>query len=303
MTNKRVPQAQQRDLFGVIPKFSMTDPATCMSSIFRPVKSKGIREKGLIVTHEFNGTKLQFRGAEALDSRDQDVLFACCALAAMSKKFLSDSSRGVKGKKLWSDLEVDAKVSTEALLDMTLEAAVFDTTIYQLLKSLDRSLGKGEYQSLHDSLIRLASTSCFIQHDGYTCSMRFLSFASAPDGKLTIAINPRFTAAFAGHHIKQSLVERQQLRSDIARLLHAYLCARLREGSSFDFSLTLLTKFLWPEVSKQIETQRTRMKKVRAVLLDEIASLEGWVVELSGRGVNTKAAIKRARIDRASETV
>lgn len=298
MTNKR----SQRQLFGEKPTYALTDPATALASIFRPVPAKGMRERGLIIKASFDGFDLTFRGAEALDARDQSVLLACCAFAAMSGLNINKKSRGKVGRLLWENLsiqtEVEAELSTisttEEILEMALEAATFDTTAYQLLSVMDSSKSASDYERLAECLERLASTTCIVKKNGFTCSMHLLSFAAAPNGTLSIAINPRFTAAFTGHHIRTSIEERNSLKTDVSRLVHALLTARLREGSRFVYSIPLLSLSIWGGVAEKSATERQRWKQVRDAL-EHINKIDGWNIEIAGVGKACKAIVSRAK--------
>lgn len=301
MTSKGITKRSQRPLFAEKPSYALTDPATALASIFRPVASKGHRERGLIVKVSFDGFELTFRGAEVLDARDQSALLACCALAAMSGLNITRRSRGKVGKLLWENLsiETDAEAesstaSTEEILEMALQAATFDTTSYQLLTIMDMPTNALAYQRLAESLERLASTTCIVKRGGYTCSMNLLSFASAPDGALSIAINPKFTAAFTGQHIKTSIEERNLLKTDISRLTHALLTARVREGGIFAYSVPLLSQHTWGGVAENSATERQRWKQVRDAL-SAINDLEGWRIEITGTGKASKAIVSRAK--------
>ncbi len=290
MATKRLP----RPLFGVpAPDFAMHDPATALASIFRPV-CRGRRPKGLDVTYAFDGLSLRFVNFEWLDVREQSILLACCALAGISSQDLDREAPGKIGQQLWLDLEPKEK----AVID---KAVVVTTTYYQLLESAGMATGKLDYERLKEMLFRLASTSCRAKKDGYDWSMRLLSYAARPDGSISIALNSRFSAALAGHHIRTSLKERQALPSEIAELTHCYLTAWIREGHHQRIKLDNLAVKVWGVESANGETIRKRRERIGDALRS-IGDLSGWKVDVSGRGEHAMATIWRVRVKDVTPT-
>ena len=273
-------------LYGVpAPDFARHDPATGLSSIFRPV-ARGRRPQGLDVTHGFDGLSLRFTCYEWLDARDQSVLLAACALAGISSSELTAGSSGQVGQQLWLDLEPTAKAQFD-------KAVVVTTSFYQLRDAagLTDNSAAG-YERLKDSLYRLSQVGCRAKKDGYDWSMRMLSYAARPDGGIDIALNGRFAGALAGQHIRTSLEERRSLSTELAELTHCYLTAWIREGHKQKVGVDKLSGKIWGVESANPETTRKRRERMREAL-ELIGKLPGWSAQIDGRGEKSMALIER----------
>ncbi|MCY5962584.1 replication protein C, IncQ-type, partial [Salmonella enterica subsp. enterica serovar 1,4,[5],12:i:-] len=62
------------------------------------------------------------------------------------------------------------------------------------------------------------------------CNLISLSF-NHKSGEIYVAANPRLTCAvFHGQHVRVSLFERNALETEVAKLLHCWLCSNIRLG-------------------------------------------------------------------------
>lgn len=270
------------------PDFARCDPATVMASIFRPV-CRGRRPRGLDVTYRFAGLSLRFICYEWLDVRDQSVLLACCALAGLSNKGLGQNAGGKIGQQLWLALEP----SQHAAVD---KAIVITTTYYQLrMTSGFADNSRVGYARLKEILFRLANVSCRAQKDGYDWSMRLLAYAAAPDGKIAIALNGRLASAIADQHIRISLSQRRELPSEIAELAHCWLTAWIRVGHQQRIGIDKLATRIWGGDGAIFESARRKRRERLKDALMHIDQLDGWSVQLEGRGGNLMAWIERKK--------
>lgn len=271
------------------PDFSLHDPGLAIASIFRPV-CRGRRPQGLNVSHAFNGLSLQFTCFEWLDVRDQSVLLGLCGLAGISSSEITALSAGQIGQQLWLDLEP----TQQAVID---KAVVITTSLYQVLDAARlKDNGSTGYDRLRDVLYRLSQVGCRARTaDGYDWSMRLLSYAARPDGGVSVALNGRFAAALAGQHIKTSLVERHSLPTEIAELLHCYLTAWVREGSTQRSGVDKLVVRIWGIESANEDTTRKRRERVREAL-EAVGNLAGWSVQIEGRGIAAIATVSRSKL-------
>jgi len=282
--------SKSRPLQGLpAPDFALHDPGLAIASIFRPV-CRGRRPQGLNVSHAFDGLSLQFTCFEWLDVRDQSVLLGLCGLAGISSSEISALSAGNIGQQLWLDLEP----TKQAVID---KAVVITTSHYQVLDAARlKDNGATGYDRLKDMLYRLSQVGCRARtDDGYDWSMRMLSYAARPDGGVSVALNGRFAAALAGQHIKTSLVERHSLPTEISELLHCYLTAWVREGSTQRSSVDKLVARIWGIESAKEDTARKRRERVREAL-EAVGKLAGWSVEIEGRGTTAIATISRSKV-------
>lgn len=279
----------KRPNFGVpAPDFALHDPATALSSIFRPV-CRGRRPKGLDITNTFAGLSLRFTCFEWLDVRDQSVLLGAIGLAGISSETLDKGSSGPIGKQLWLDL----KPEDRAVDDVTV---TFKTSYYQLLDAAGGTQsGQQHYEALKDALYRLSQVGCRAKTNGYDWSMRLLSYSANDNDKtVRIALNTRFAAAFAGQHINISLEERNTLKGEISALVHCWLSAWCREGQCGKIGTDKLVAKIWGNETLNDGTARTRRKRLSDALI-EIGELPGWTVKFTGRGGTAMVLIWRSK--------
>lgn len=269
--------------------FARSDRATAMASLFRPI-TKGRRPLGLKVPVEYEDTKLTFTSFEWLDSRDQTILLSLIGLAGIESVHIGAESSGEIGKKLWNGLNPLNSALGE-------NGAVVETTLYKLLQAAGMGDDAKTYTRVKDILDRLSQVNCKAQSDGWQWSMRFLSYAFNEDGTLVVALNARFAQALAdgSTYARINLEERRQLDGDIAQLVHSWLNATVRAGNNFSIGIDKLVIRIWGFESQKDATKRKRRALVIAAL-DEIRSLKGWQVTVSGRGIEAMATIKRPKL-------
>lgn len=272
--------------------FAKADPATALACLFRPV-CRGKRPV-LNVDYRFDGFRLRFACHEAPDVREQSILLAAIGLAGLDSLPLDQNAAGTIGRQLWLDLEP----AEQAIFDT---ATVVTCSYYQLLQAAGMdTTSKQAYERLKEILWRLSAINCRAYKDGYDWSMKLLSYAARPDGKISIAMNSRFAAALAGQHVRVSLEERRllgakQKGSEVAELLHCYLTAWIRDGHSQRVYIDTLATKIYGNESKNPTTVRDRRSMLIAALR-LIEGLQGWTVHLVGSGASTMAEIKRGQL-------
>lgn len=265
--------------------YAKHDPATALASLFRPV-APGRRPKGLDVSIEHNGCSLRFVCFEWLDMRDQSVLLAAISLAGLDGDWLSAESPSEGAKKLWLELEPEE-------LALSDKARAFKTTRYALLQAAGMADTKQNYERLQKILFRLSNVGCGARSPAGFWSMHMMSFSASVDGSINIALNSRFAKAITGyHHIKISLKERFALKSDMARLVHAQVCARLRPGNSWTYNIDSVAENLWGEKSQEKKTMENRRKSVQNGF-SELLNLPQWKGKIFDRGTQMKVEIFR----------
>jgi len=268
-------------------KYAKLDPSLAIASLFRPI-TRGRRPRAFEMTTENDGLSLRWRSFEHLDSRDQSVLYACAALALLEENGnLSAESDGPIGKQLWLDLDP----SERAVVD---SAVAYDTSYYKILEAAGMdSVSKRSYDQLKAILDRLSDVSIRAQRDGYDWKMRLISYAAKPDGRVSIALNARMAAALAGQHVKVNLEERRELgNNDTEHIAHGWLSAWLRAGKTASISIDKLALRIWgAESNKEATTRKRRERTIKA--LQQIGDLDGWRIQVEGRGRAAKATISR----------
>lgn len=268
--------------------YAKIDPALAIASLFRPV-TRGRRPRALELVTEHDGLTLTWRSFEYLDSRDQSILYACAALAAMEQgDNLRADAPGKTGQQLWLDLDPEER----AKLD---RAVAFDTTYYRILIAAGMSDSAPNYDRVKNILSRLSDVSIRAQKDGYDWKMRLMSYAARPDGRISIAMNPRMAAALDGQHVRVSLHERRVIGSDIAQIAHGWISAWIRPGRTQRIGVDKLASHIWGVESQNPSTRRSRRHRTLSAL-HEIRQLEGWRVTVSGSGNQAQVQIERPKL-------
>lgn len=264
------------------------DPAMALASIFRPI-TRGRRPGGLEMHTEFDGLKLKWMIWQALDSRDQSILYAAAGMAGFDAgRTIGDDAPGEQGKALWGALEAKDEASRD-------EAVVVTTSRWALLKTAGLDDNKRHYEMLIECLDRLSMVGLRAEREGWKWSMRFLSWNEAPDGRINIALNGRFAAALQGQHVRVSLEERGCVNGDTAQITHAWLSAWIRPGRTQQIRLDRLAIKVWGNEAASSSTTRGRRERISKAL-NEVAKLPGWQIAITGKGLAAKVSIKRPNI-------
>jgi hypothetical protein len=270
-------------------EYARHDPALALVSLFRPLYDTKDRPGGLTVETHHDGLHLKFAIWQALDARDQLVLLTAIGFAGISGQELYADTQNGKGQQLWQNLEPANQAEAD-------KAIVITTTRYRMLKAIGEGKGGKNYDSLEDCLERLSNVGCRARKEGYDWSMRLLSYSLSPDETLHIALNSRFAAALTGQYVHVSLHERQNLTKDPAKLAHAWLSAWLRPGRTRGISLDKLSEKVWGESSESSDAAiRKRRQRIKEAI-DEINSLNGWRIEIDGKGKRSIAQVSRPNI-------
>jgi hypothetical protein len=134
---------------------------------------------------------------------------------------------------------------------------------------------------------RLWKVNIIVQVEGKRVGFRLLStYASNNNtGGVYVALNPRLAQAILGDmpHTRINMVEVRSLKTDPARLLYQRLCAWIDPGKTGRAGIDILCSYIWLEKATPIAI-RKRRQRARAVLIDEINTLEGWTVKEYAKG-------------------
>ena len=255
---------------------------------------RGRRPGGLEIHTQFNGIKLTWMLWKALDSRDQSVLLAVVGMAGLHPdRTISQESPGNFGQQLWLDLEPTENAEFD-------RAVVVTTSRWSLVQASDiddNSRNTKKKGLLEACLDRLAMVGVRAEDErGYKWHMKLMSWVEAPDGRLHIALNSRFAEAFAGQHIRVSLQERRQFRGldkEKAQIAHAWLSAWMRPGETRTIRVDAVAEKIWGPQKTNESSTRSRRGRARLALEMIGQQLEGWTVNIDGRGSEMRATIKR----------
>lgn len=160
-------------------------------------------------------------------------------------------------------------------------------TKYELLKTAGMDTGNSNYKQLDFYLEQLSHIMVDWKNSvsGWSGSSWFLSHDKHDDGKLIIRLNWRLAGAVFGEYdyARIDLNERHTLKKDASKTLHRWLSAHLWEGRSEFIRYETLTKHIWTQEATK-KTQQKRIERLRNEILTDIASLEGWTIEMAEEG-------------------
>jgi len=222
----------------------------------------------------------------ALDATDQTLLLVLLALAAQG-----EYSRAIAP----NDAILALGLAGEAAGTNTLAV---HTSEYRLARECGLTHGGSARELIRSALDRLISATFDIERNGATVSGgAVIARAQTPDGQLLVAVNPYLARALldpdSGLWVKVDLQERRALRTDTARLLHAWLCTWLRPGESRTVKVDTLLRHVWLDSGPTpAGTMRRRRHDIR-LALEDIGNLAGWV--LTGANGHGTVTITRPR--------
>jgi hypothetical protein len=268
--------------------YTKLDPGTSLTSLFRPI-SPGRRSEALDVTFTHRTASVRFVCFQMLDTRDQSIFLAIIALASLSQgtRSLTGQSTSDEGKSLWDRL----KPKDSAVNDGTL---VVETTRYAILQAAGMADTAANYLRLDEIIFRLSTVACRVRYGHIDWGMNMFSYQmNHKSGKILLALNSRLANAISGQqHVRISLEERVKLKTDIAKLVHARLCACLQPGKKWEFIGDKLAETIWgnaPKTQKTRESRRMRIRDAATAVLE----LDKWKGEITGRGAQLKIAVRR----------
>lgn len=274
------------------PAYSRFDPAHVFDGLFVPTKGKK-RGRLLVEPRRFGKLEIGFQGFEQLGTDDQSILLALTAQLGIDGLVIDASPTGPVSKQL--RVALDFNQDNGALL------ASKRTSLRSLLIDAgynpDTSTEKAKA-----SLNRLRATQIreIDRETGWdrVCNLISVNFNHKTE-EIYVAVNPRLTGAvFRGHHVKVSLFERNELESEVAKLLHCWLCSNIRlgqllgngNGAHIDtLAPHVWGRAAWEGFSKQSKSQKRGQLQAA---LDEIADRTrclqggmGWAIDHTSNGL------------------
>jgi len=298
----RITKIKKRKKGGIVKQnikvaYAKLDPAHLFDGLFVPTKGAK-REKGkdgilrrprlIVEPRDFGGFSVGFQGFEQLGADDQSILLAITAQLGIDGFTIGNDPEGDISKKLRENFEFKG--------DITGDVGTKKTTLRSILMNAGYNPDIGT-RIVKESLNRLRNTQIREKtSSGWDRTANLISTVfNEKSGEVYIAANPKLTKAiFHGQHVKISLFERNQLESEVAKILHAWLCSNVRPGGKLGFSGLVKIKSLIPHVwgPYSIEGASVKVACVKRGLirdaLDEIkdntANLYGsygWHIEVN----------------------
>jgi len=263
--------------------YARFDYAHLFDGVFVP--TNGTKRGRLFVpSRQFDNVEVSFYGYEQLGADDQSVFLAVAAQLGISG--------GVAKSETPTGDELRRKMFSETVDDGSRVAAI-RTSLRAIAIDAGYNSSGAALQIVHKCLHRLGCT-IVREYGAYEAGHRvdrrcmLLSSKIEIDTKeVVIAANPRLTRSIYGEqqHIKVSLIERNALESEVAKILHAWLCAVVRPGGILGRDGVLIDTLL-PHVwgaqcaDASAPVRSNRRARIRDALV-EIAQRTKWKIDLS----------------------
>lgn len=274
------------------PAYAKMDPAHLFDGLFVPTNGKK-RGRLFVKPRPFGHLEIGFQGYEQLGADDQSILLALSAQLGIDGLTIYDNPPGPIAKQLRLDMRFSH--------DDGAPLASKRTSLRSLLIDAGYRPDIGT-KKVKESLNRLRATQIreINRQTGWdrVCNLISVSFNHKTE-EIYVAANPRLTGAvFRGQHIKVSLFERNALESEVAKILHCWLCSNIRLGRSLGNGngahIDTLAPHVWGQEAWEGFAAYDRSKK-RGLLrdaLDEIADRTrglqggmGWAIDMTSSGI------------------
>lgn len=276
------------------PAYAKLDPAHTFDGLFVPTKGKK-RDKLLVGPRRFGDIEISFQGFEQLGADDQSILLALTA------------QLGIKGMEISGTPQGPISAQLRASLAFSKDDGASLASGITSLRSLMIDAGYSDHESskalktAKDCLNRLANVQIReIDHKtGWDRRCNLISTTFNHKTRETyVAANPRLTrAVFSGQHIKVSLFERNELDSEVAKLLHCWFCSNIRLGRSLGngngTKLETLAPHVWGDAwdgfsASSKSKKRSQVRDALDEIQDRTRGLQGghgWIVDQTSSGL------------------
>jgi len=241
--------------------------------IFRSLQKGQRKRQKLDTTYVFGEVSLRFVGFEPLGANDMRFLQGIIALAGPHGLIMEPKPTTGAGHQL--RLFLDARLAAAQQ-----DALVVRSSMSHLLNLVGLTDGGKNIKGLKESLTRMANVTVYVTKKQQQASFHLLSYVF-DDNELVIAVNPRIAEAILGKisHARIEINEVRELESDVARLIHQWLCAWIDPGKKKQIGLTTIIRYLWEE-TENAKTRQKRRQYVRKAM-KEFEKI-GWKVTEQG---------------------
>jgi hypothetical protein len=278
--------------------YAKIDPAHLFDGLFVPTNGKK-RSNLKVEAKRFGDLDISFQGFEQLGCDDQSILLAISAqlgidglsidadtTGPISKQLRTDIFKGVKGV---HDDGSELRSKETSLRSLLIDAGYKDVEGGKSMESVKNSLNR----------IRSAQIREVNKKTGWdrVCNLISVDFNQI-SGSTYIAANPRLSASvFRGQHVRISLHERNALDSEVAKLLHSWLCSNIRLGRSLGNGngahIDTLAPHVWGSAWSGLSaSSKSNKRALMREALDEIADRTrkmrggyGWTIDRTGSGL------------------
>lgn len=287
------------------PAYARLDPAHLFDGLFVPTRGKK-RGRLLVEPRKFGALEIGFQGFEQTGSDDQSVLLALTAQMGINGLVIDSDPSGPISKQLRDAIEMGANDQSEiaatrtSLRSIMIDAGYLSPESGRALKAAKECLNR-----LRATQIREINRTTGWDR---VCNLISVSF-NHETGEIHVAANPRLTeAVFHGQHVKISLFERNLLESEVAKILHSWLCSNIRLGQTLGNGngarLDTLAPHVWGPTwegySRQSKSQkRGHLREALEQIADNTRHLHdgyGWSIDQTPSGLVTVSRPKKIPI-------
>lgn len=262
-----------------LPRVARVHPPVGLSTLFRPLPKQA--RPVLNVEYRLpDGLVLRFSARQALGVPEQTLLLVLLEMAG--EQFASvgveavvqaDDTRPVP-QRLWTGLYPHGTSEHQSVM--------MDTTWEELNRRCGTDNGGSAIRMRKQCLRRLCEVVVWEEQQRRRVTQQsfLVSWLIGDDRRVHLALNHRLAAVFVGgQYARVSLAERMQLRSDLAKHIHAFFSTSIRHGHQLYIGMETLAARVWPRDhdSAPDGTLRRRRTELRRAL-DAIGRLSGWNV-------------------------
>lgn len=275
--------------------YAKMDPVFMFDGLFVPMSGRKDRPKLYVPLRKFGACEIGFQGFDQTSAFDQSVLLAMSAQLGIDGDFIEMAPGGEISQHLRCGIY--SVEEGKPVIDDGRKIMSKKTSLRSLLIDAGRKGSGGKDQDeLKASLNRLRNAQ-IRERSGGTKWDRVCNLASSwwndETEEVYMAINPRVSGAiFKGQHIKVSLFERNALESEVAKILHAWLCSNVRLGRSLGNGNGAMLDTLLPHVwgpnhdkktsKKVMSVRRGRLREALDEIRDATRTLDGgygWEID------------------------
>lgn len=253
------------------------DPSHCLANgLFKPLQRGSNEQFSLDIRYDYKAFLLRWQSKNQLSISDQSILISIHRIASDNERY------EVVGDDCMESVKVAGRQALQlAHTAITNSCYVIETSLYEIGKIIGLAKSGTNNQSIRDGLQRLSNTRTTFYRNGdesnpYWAS-QMISVISESD-KLLVFINPMLTKAInSGPYTFIDLNEQRQLKGEVSKRLHVWLCSWITHGSQRKIQLDKLIPHIWGDTS-EANANRTRRNSLRKAI-DNISQLSGWVCE------------------------
>lgn len=279
--------------------YARFDPTHLFDGLFVPTTGRK-RGRLFVPSRTFGDFEISFQGFEQLGADDQSILLAISAQLGIEGLIIEHEPSGEISKELRLALELNKSRRDPV--------ASRKTSLRSILLDAGYSDGGKDFETIKNSLNRLRSAQIREKNKaGWDRVSNLISTDfNHESGEIYVAANPKLTEAiFFGQHVRISLYERKELKTEVAKILHCWLSSNIRPGGKLGNGngahINTLAPHVWGQewLTMSPSQKSTRRKRLRDSF-DEIkkgtkkAQLglgEGWSIMES----NNRVFISRPR--------